>query len=66
MELIERLPNNLTAAEATFFVEKLSKDYQNPYYRRLVEYFAPRVPVPPCRREDEVRGAAHAPVGQGH
>jgi hypothetical protein len=41
-ELIKRLPNNLTVAEATFFVEKLSKDYQDPYYRRMLEYFAPR------------------------
>ena len=41
-ELIEHLPANLTAAEATFFVDKLSKDYQNPHYRRMAEYFAPR------------------------
>jgi hypothetical protein len=41
-ELIERLPDNFTVADGTFFVEKLSKDYQSPYYRRMVEYFAPR------------------------
>ncbi len=41
-ELVQRLPNNLTAAESTFFIDKLSKDYQNPHYRWMTEYFAPR------------------------
>ena len=41
-ELIDRLPKNLTDADGTFFVEKLSKDYQSPHYRRMVEYFAAR------------------------
>jgi hypothetical protein len=40
-ELIERLPNNVTQAETTFFGE-LSQDYQNSHYRRMTRYFAPR------------------------
>lgn len=47
-ELIERLPDKLTVLDTTFFVEKLSKDYQNPYYRRMVEYFAPRFQYVPA------------------
>jgi hypothetical protein len=41
-ELLERLPAKMTAAEATFFMDKLSKNFQSPDYRPMTEYFAPR------------------------
>jgi hypothetical protein len=41
-ELVARLPANLTAADTTFFLENLSKDFKSTHYGPLTEYFAPR------------------------
>jgi hypothetical protein len=41
-ELVARLPGKLTPADSAFFMDKLSKDFQNSHYRPMTEYFAPR------------------------
>ncbi len=41
-ELLKQLPNAGTEAEVTFFMRKLSPDFQSRYYRPMTEYLAPR------------------------
>jgi hypothetical protein len=41
-ELVERLPETLTDADTTFFMGKLSRDFQSSHYGPMTENFAPR------------------------
>jgi hypothetical protein len=41
-ELIKKLPPAATSADTAFFVTKLSRDFQSPYYGPMTEYFEDR------------------------
>lgn len=41
-ELVKLFPDNWTPADQAYFMEKLSRDFKNPHFREMAEFFAPR------------------------
>jgi hypothetical protein len=52
-ELLKQLPSARTKAEATFFLLRLSPDFQSRYYQPMTEYFASRYVFLPAEMREK-------------